>query len=450
MLRSIILLMLLLSTSVGYSDNAAKNTDASSAKPLSRVIVRDGSFVEKGSGRPFCPFGVNYYRAAVIDGQKRGHGAFSPGSYDEAFITQMMEKTARDGFNTVRTFLSNHSGPNGIVADPHSAEIHPTFLANVLHFLRTARKHRIHVILTWETWTPDSRPWSEKLLADEARHGFSADTQTHFQVNGFRLSPKPVRTKASAIVTLIETLRKHDPALLAVILAWELENEVHFRLDQEPFISRSRTFAFAGRQFDLSNDSGAQELMDAAARAWASACADTIHAADPEALVSASIFTFAAVGRHGPGTWSKDKTQDNRVPARPLALLETSLDYVDLHLYAGRTNRRNITQHLEHDLASVESTELIAAAKRLGKPILIGESGIGAHVTRRGPDWQTIRHEASQALLREFHLALAPQPFAGLLHWHYGSPDSQEQDDYPALTLFPQYGEVLKAFRFTH
>ena len=81
---------------------------------------------------------------------------------------------------------------------------------------------------------------------------------------------------------------------------------------------------------------------------------------------------------------------------------------------------------------------------------VVGESGIGVHVTRRGPDWQTIRHEANQALLREFHLALAPQPFAGLLHWHYGSPDSTEQDDYPALTLFPQYGEVLKAFRFTH
>ena len=451
-----ILFILLLHVAVGHPDNAPKagapssQADKPSAQSLSRVLVREGIFVEKNSGKPFRPLGVNYYRTAPIDGKKQSHSAFSPGSYDEAFITQMMQKISRDGFNTVRTFLSNHSGPKGIVSDPQSAEIHPAFLANVLHFLQTAQKHHIHVILSWDTWTPDSRPWSEKPLADEARHGFSADTRSHFNVNGFRLSPKPVRAKANAIVTLIDALRKSEPELLAVVLAWELENEVHFQLDQEPFITRSNAFPFAGRQFDLSTDAGAQELMDAAARAWATACAEAIHAADPEALVSASLFTFAAVGRQGPGTWSKDSTKDNRVPARPLALLETSLDYVDLHIYAGRTNRRNITQHLEHNLASVELPALIAKAQSLGKPILIGESGIGAHVTRRGPDWRTIRHEASQALLREFHLALAPQPFAGLLHWHYGSPDSTEQDDYPALTLFPQYGEVLKAFRFTH
>jgi hypothetical protein len=417
---------------------------------MSRVVVREGHFVDNASGKPFRPFGVNYYRTAPIDGKKHGHGAFSPGSYDETFITEMMQKLARDGFNTVRTFLSNHSGANGIVSDPQSAEIQPAFLANVLHFLRAAQKHRIHVILTWDTWTPDSRPWSDKPLDDEARHGFSTDTQSRFHVNGFRLSPEPVRAKANAIRTLIEALRKSDPGLLAVILAWELENEVHFKLDQEPFISRRADFAFAGRQFDLSTDSGTQDLMDAATRAWATACADAIHAADPEALVSASVFTFAAVGRQGPGTWSKDSTQDKRIPARPLALLDTSLDFVDLHIYAGRSDRRNITQHLEHDLASVELPALIAAAKRLGKPILIGESGISANVTRRGPDWKTIRHEASQALLREFHQALAPHPFAGLLHWHYGSPDSTAEDEYPALNLFPQYGEVLKAFRFPH
>jgi hypothetical protein len=455
-MQRLILFIFFFLVALGHADNAIKvHAQSSEGGPqstqmMSRVVVREGHFVDKASGKPFRPFGVNYYRTAFIDGTKKGHSAFSPGSYDEAFIAQMMQKIADHGFNTVRTFLSNHSGPNGIVSDPQSAEIHPAFLANMLHFLRAAQKHRIHVILSWDTWTPDSRPWSEKPLADEARHGFSTDTRSHFHVNGFRLSPKPVRAKANAIVTLIEALRKSEPELLAVVLAWELENEVHFQLDQEPFITRSNAFPFAGRQFDLSTDAGAQELMDAAARAWATACADAIHAADPEALVSASLFTFAAVGRQGPGTWSKDSTKDNRVPARPLALLETSLDYVDLHIYAGRTDRRNITQHLEHDLASVELPALIAKAQSLSKPILIGESGIGAHVTRRGPDWQTIRHEASQTLLREFHLALAPHPFAGLLHWHYGSPDSTEQDDYPALKLFPQYGEVLKAFRFTH
>ena len=177
------------------------------------------------------------------------------------------------------------------------------------------------------------------------------------------------------------------------------------------------------------------------------ACADAIHAADPEALVSASVFTFAAVGRQGPGTWSKDQTKDMRVPARPLALLESSLDFVDLHLYAGKSKTESIAQHLQRDLASVEISALAAKAKSLGKPILVGESGVAAHFTRRGPDWQTIHHDVGVELLREYHNALATHPFAGVLHWHFGSPDSTAQDEYPALVLFPQYGEALKSSR---
>jgi hypothetical protein len=184
--------------------------------------------------------------------------------------------------------------------------------------------------------------------------------------------------------------------------------------------------------------------MDSAARAWASACADAIHAADGEALVSASVFTFAAVGRQGPGTWSQDQTKDMRVPARPSALLESRLDFVDLHLYAGKSKDESVTQHLQRDLASVELPALAEEAKRRGKPLLVGESGVGVGLTRRGPDWETIHHDVGVELLRELHQALAAYPFAGVLHWHYGSPDSQAQDQHSALTLFPQYGEVLR------
>lgn len=428
--------------------------DAPAAKPnplpkkaqtsATRIAIRDGRFVDTSTGRPFRPLGMNYYRLGPIAEKKQGHSAFSPGSYDEAFINRMIESLSRDGFNTVRSFLSNHSGPSGIVADAKSAEINPAYLANLAHFLRTAQTHDIRVILSWDTWSPDSRPWAELPLEGEARHGWVSNTPRHLAVNGFRLSPGPIRAKANAIRALIEALRKSAPELLPVVLAWEMENEVHFNLDQEPFLSRPAAFAFGGRQFDLRTDDGAQALMDAATRTWASACADAIHAVDPEAVVSTSVFTFAAVGRQGPGTWSKDQTKDMRVPARPLALLESSLDFVDIHLYAGKSETESIAQHLQRDLASVEMPSLVAEAKRLGKPLLVGESGVAAHFTRRGPDWQTIHHDIGVELLGEYHKALAVHPFVGVLHWHYGSPDSTAQDEYPALVLFPQYGEVLR------
>ncbi len=90
-----------------------------------RIAIRDGRFVDTGTGRLFRPFGVNHYRLDLIAEKKQGHSAFSPGSYDETFITRMMEKRSRAGFNTVRSFLSNHSGAGGIVTHPQSAEVNP-------------------------------------------------------------------------------------------------------------------------------------------------------------------------------------------------------------------------------------------------------------------------------------------------------------------------------------
>lgn len=412
-----------------------------------RIAIHDGRFVDTATGKPFRPLGVNYFRLGPIAEGKQGHSPFSPGSYDEAFITQMMENLSRDGFNTARSILSSHSGVGGIVTDAQSAEINPAFLKNLIHFLRAAQMQGIRVILCLDTWTPDSKIWAETPLADEARHGWVTKPTSELKLNGFRLTPEPIRAKANAIRALIEGLRKTAPELLPVVLAWELENEVHFNLDQEPFLSRPAAFAFGGREFDLSADSGVQALMDTATRSWATACADAIHAADPEALVSASVFTFAAVGRQGPGTWSKDQAKDMRLPARPLALLDTSLDFVDLHLYAAKSDTESIAQHLERDLASVEIATLTSEAKRLGKPILIGESGIPARFMRRPPEWHTIHHDVGVTLLREFHQALATFSFAGVLHWHYGSPDITAQDEYPALVLFPQYGEALRAIR---
>ena len=412
-----------------------------------RIAIRDGRFVDTGTGRLFRPVGVNYYRLGPIAEGKQGHAAFSPGSYDETFINRMMENLSRDGFNTVRSFLSNHSGAGGIVTHAQSAEVNPAYLHNLVHFLRAAQAHGVRVILSWDTWTPDSRAWAEIPLAGESRHGWLTEPKQDLKANGFRLTPQPIRTKANAIRALIEGLRKSAQDLLPVVLAWELENEVHFNLDQEPFLSRPAAFAFGGREFDLSTDSGAQALMDTAIRSWATACADAIHAADPEALASASVFTFSAVGRQGQGTRSKDQTKDMRVPARPLALLDTSLDFVDIHLYACKSETESIARNLQRHLSSVEMPLLADEARRLGKPILIGESGVAVHYMRRGPDWQTIPHDVGVSLLREFHQALAGFSFAGVLHWHYGSPDSTAQDEFPALVLFPQYGEALRTAR---
>ena len=374
---------------------------------------------------------------------KRVHAAFSSGFYDAAFVEQMMGELAKHGLNTVRVFLSYHPGDDGIVASPLSGDIHPAFLANVIHFLDEAKQHGIHVILTWDTWPPESRAWADQPLVQETADAFYTDPPANSGINSFRLAIGPVRIRANAITTLIKAIRSQDASLLPVVLAWELENEVYFVADKEPFLSRPAGFQFAGRTFDLRTDAAAQELMDAAVREWATICAAEIRRADPEALVSASVFAFSAVGRTGPGTLSRDRTKDVRIPARPLALLQSGLDFVDIHVYGGKTKTESVSQQLQRTIDSVEMAALHTESKRTGKPLLVGETGVAAHYLRQPPNWQEIHHDQGVEQLREHLEGLRGTGFAGALLWHYGNPDSTVQDEYPALKLFPQYADAL-------
>jgi len=372
------------------------------------------------------------------------HATFCPGFYDRAFVEKMMADLAAWGFNTVRTFQVYHVGEEGILASPQAREISPPYLANVIHFLQQARKHRIHVIFSWDIWSPPSEWWSSQALPGEAKCDLRPAWEDAMGANGFRFCLGAVRTRANAIVALIEALRREDPGLLPVVLAWELENEVYFVANRAPFDRHEGSFRFAGREYGLASDEDTQALMDDVVAQWANVCAGAIHKAAPEALVSAGLFTFAAVGRGGPATLSRDQTADNRVPARPLALLRSKLDYVDTHLYAWKTETTGVAGFLDKNLEAAEWEKLQAEARKLGKPILVGESGVFANYLRRPPDWLAINHDQGVACLREQVQALKDHGFAGALYWHYGNPDSTPQDENPALMLFPRYAQVLR------
>lgn len=414
------------------------------AEPMARIGIRGGRFVNRSTGEPFTPVGVNYYRGGLVSIGKGCHAAFSPGFYDRPFIEEMMGDVSARGFNTVRAFQSFHTGPDGIVTDRNSGAINPVVLDNVLHFLRQAQQHGLRVIFTWDTWLPDSRVWAGAPLPGESAYAFQIEPVPGQGMNSFRLALSAVRTRANAISTLISSIQKADASLLAVILAWELENEVHFATDLEPFRSRPSAFRFGGRTFDLTADAGAQDLMDSAIQAWASACAEEIRRTDPEALVSASVFTFAAVGRKGPTNLSSDQTKDARIPARPLALLRSGLDFVDIHLYAARNKSESVLAHLHRDLESVEFAEVVKEANSTGKPLLVGETGVAAHFLRQPPNWKQIHHDQGVLLLKEQLTGLRAAGFAGVLLWHYGNADSHDGEEYAPVRLLPQYGEVLQ------
>lgn len=418
---------------------------AGAADPTAlRIVVRDGRFVEKATGKPFIPLGANYYRGGTVKNGKKGHAALCPVAYDRAYVEKMMADLEASGFNTLRVFHSYLMGEDGLLASPQAREVAPEYAANMLHLLQQACKHDVRVIFTWDIWNPSSEWWASQPLPDEARSGIPMEGTPGMLVNALRFALPGVRTRANSIVALIEVIKKADPGLLPVVLAWELENEIYYRMDQAPFSKREGSFTFAGKSYALDSDAEVQALMDDNIVAWSNLCAGAIREADPEALVSAGVFSFAAVGRGGPGTLSKDQTKDTRVPARLTALLRADLDYLDLHLYAWRTKDQGITDYLARNLASVEWEQLSAAARTAGKPILSGETGVFANYLRKAPNWQEIDHELGVACFEEHLRGMKERGFAGALYWIYGNPDSVPNQEHPVLALFPQYGKALR------
>ncbi len=412
---------------------AAVGQTAGADPVTSRIAVRDGAFVDVETNAPFTPLGVNYFRVGELQEGKKGHATFCPGLYDRGFVETMMAQLQTWGFNTVRTFHVYHVGETGIL-----------YLANVVHFLQQARAHGVRVIFSWDIWMPPSDWWSSRELPGEEGCDLRPEWDPEMGINAFRLHRGSVRTRANAIVSLIEALQATDPGLLPVVLAWELENEVYFSAKKAPLSAREGTFTFAGREYALSSDAEAQDLMDDVIVQWADCCADAIHEADPEALVSTGVFSFAAVGRGGPGTRSQDETGDGRIPARPLALLRSKLDYIDIHLYAWRKEDRSVTQFLERDLKSVEWETLQAAAQEAGKPVMCGECGVFANYLRRPPNWKLIDHDLGLKCFREHATGVRSHGLAGALYWPYGNPDSTPGDENPPLLHHPDYGRVLR------
>lgn len=410
---------------------------------VGRIRVSDGGFISRATGEPFVPLGVNYYRGADIADGQFTHATFSRGNYDREFIEGMMADLEAWGMNTVRTFQAFWVGDRGILESATSREIDPIYLDNVEHFLRTASRHGIRVIFTWDIWIASSEWWATTRLPDEDRWDLLPEWDESLGINGFRLCRDQVRVRANSIVALIQAIRERDPALLEVVLAWELENEIYFSAETEPFSLTEGTYDFRGEEYDLSSDEDKQRLMDDVIIQWCNACTAAIREADPEALVTAGVFPFGAIGREGPGNLSNESTPDTRIPARPLALLRADLDYLDIHLYNWVRGDESAAECLERSLASAEWGAVRAGAEARGIPVIVGETGVFV-MGLKDPDG-SVDHEAAKAVLAEQTALVRQAGFVGALYWPYGNPESEAGDMLPALCLFPAYAEVFTA-----
>lgn len=393
------------------------------------------------TGASFTPFGVNYCVVGEFRTGKRGHASFSPSHYDREFVGGMMRDLQNWGCNTVRVFHAYVAAEDGIVKSCEATELAPDYVASFLDFLEQARAHGIRVIVSFDVWSTGCRWLAERELPVDPEYEFPLETwEETYKRNNFQLCRTPARERANTIIEFIRAIRKHDPTLTHTILAWELENELNLHDDLPPFDGSVGKTSFGGRTFDLRDDGDRQAYLDAVFVNWCDYIRAAIRREDPDVLVSASVFTFAAVGLERPGAFAGVTRRDHRIPARPLALLDSGIDFVDLHSYVWRDpdGSRDELWHLRRDMDSVEFDALRAQAARLGKPIIVGETGVhNAYTNRPGltiPD----RVRLGAGYLHNHVRALRDTyGVAGMLFWTYGTRALPTQGLYYDLNRQP-------------
>ncbi len=367
---------------------------------IHRIGIRDGQFVSLRTGEVFTPRGFNYARLRQPKPGMIAHSTFDPECYDSAKAEAMFADLASHGFNTVRVFLDPVSETGSLFESKDATRLSPGYMDNVYDFLRRAGNHGIHVVIGFSMWGPGST-WLQRG---------PATIPMVTGANNLYFRPGAAETRAALLAEVVKAIKKHDPKLLPVVLAYEPQNELCFFTDEEPLSLKEGAFRYQGKTYDLSSDREVQRLMDEVSVHWCNASVAAVKAVDPQALVSINVFTYNAVGRNGPHGLRTDATGDKRVPARPLALANSRIDYLDIHLYPHGSGS------VRQDLESIEFAAVRKACEQAGKPLLLGEFGAFKH---NYPSLEAAA-EAMVRLVRQADEA----GFAGHLYWTY---DTDEQ-----------------------
>lgn len=373
------------------------------AKPLPRIAVRNGRFVNTATGREMRPCGFNYIRLRVRGTPPNTylwHDTFNPTSYDPDRAERMFREISKRGFNLVRVFLDPSAG-EGFVEREGANELSPRYLANLFDFLKRARANRVYVMLCF-CYLPPRASYSIGRRVANVEGG-----------NTQYLHPDYVQAKARWMADVCAAIKAHEPGLLSTVFSYELENESHFIATQAPFSLRGAVVQWGGKSYDTAKAEDLQRLADDAIVTAIDAAERAVRAVDRQALVGASVFTFRAVGRSGPARLTEDRTPDNRFPARPLAIARSRSAYVDVHFYPTGDGT------IDEDYRSIEFEELHEACKRAGKPMIVGEIGAFKFA------FKTLE-SAADAMERSIG-RLFRDGWKGFLYWTYDNEEQREQ-----------------------
>lgn len=376
------LLSLIIFVGRDRSGTVTRKLYAPAAGNRHRITVRDidgnGTFFDRLTGRRFVPRGTNYIRlAAQITTAGRHivyHSTFNVGAYDGSRAGAALARMHGDGYDVVRVFL-DPACPAACVVDAATGGISSAYVADVVDFLRRARRHHLQVLLTIDR-LPGRGRYAE-LLAGAASSRVQSTNLDFLTRGGADANVEFWQDFVS------ELDAQHAP--LDAIFGYELRNELSVADDEPPLTLRTGVFSTPdGRTYALADAAARERMLTSNVVGWIDRVRAAIRRLDGTALVGVGFAQADPIAR--------------------AVLARSRADFVDVHSYPG------VGQSLSDLVAGIGLT------RPLRTPLLMGELGAFRFVYPSSA-------AAARALV-ERQSASCREGFSGWLSWTW---DTVEQ-----------------------
>jgi len=283
-----------------------------------RVVDGIGEFYDTVTGEKFVPRGMNYNRFVHRAGTAINDSVLSTNYYDPETVEADFAAMAALGFNVVRIMLETCGFHTNGCVQSASGRLNSGYFDNLADFLTRAKAHGLYVMVASNT-LPDDGYWINATAALQDESFQSANNEF--------LNPAAVPIYVDYWESVVQAIIAAG-APLDVIWAYELRQEHHFHWDFAPLnLDEGLVTTANGETYDMSDPEGKMRMIDEGLVHWADILRTAIRAIDPTAPVTIGFFT--------PNAPNVVMGGDTRLVRTHYFLRNTSLDFVDLHHYAG-------------------------------------------------------------------------------------------------------------------
>jgi hypothetical protein len=370
---------------------------STTSTPAGPFYIKGKEFFRRKDNSVFVPHGVNYVRLANFGAPTSWHSNFDATTYNRTRTITDLTNIKNAGYNVVRVFIS-HSGASGSPVD--GSRLNKVYMQNLRDFLSLARERGLYINLT-TAWLPES--YYSKLEEYRLQNALVSRFEG---VNAVILDLNFVKAFRDYWLDILSDVHLFRDVIFSV----DISNEAYLDISQTPFSGGVSTVNYNSKSYNLTLNSGRQSLAQDATIGWANTVAQGIKNAYPDLLLTASIFSPAAVSRN-PNDLMTVGT-DSRHPLSLIDLAQTKIDYLDLHIYASSTPSQDL-----------DSARLYNADSFV-KPVVIGELGANR------PRYPQLAQAATAFSALVEHTCR--RGVSGLLFWTWNS--SVEQPEFWDLT----------------